>query len=87
MQEELLENTEDDAAGSVLVFTVPEGAAGRLDAWLAAQASGLSRARIQTVIKEGRVTFAGGPSNANAPIANAISVAIGMPTPACVSCP
>ena len=81
MQEELLENTEDDAAGSVLVFTVPEGAAGRLDAWLAAQASGLSRARIQTLIKEGRVTFAGGPIKANAPVKAGQVFVIDVPAP------
>jgi len=81
MQEELLENTEDDAAGSVLVFTVPEGAAGRLDAWLAAQASGLSRARIQALIREGRVTFAGGPIKANAPVKAGQVFVIDVPAP------
>ena len=57
MQEELFENIEDED-DTVLVFTVPEGATGRLDAWLAAQTSELSRARIQALIKEGRVTCA-----------------------------
>ena len=40
-------------------MTVPEGAEGRLDAWLASQAPDLSRARIQALIKEGRVTCNG----------------------------
>ena len=44
---------------SVLSLTVPEGAGGRLDAWLASQVAELSRARIQALIKEGRVTCEG----------------------------
>ncbi|MDD3546359.1 MAG: RluA family pseudouridine synthase [Kiritimatiellae bacterium] len=45
--------------GTTLKFVVPEGAAGRLDAWLAALESGLSRARLQSLIKAGQVTCGG----------------------------
>ncbi|MDD4102201.1 MAG: RluA family pseudouridine synthase [Kiritimatiellae bacterium] len=55
----------DDVCGSVLMFTVPEGAAGRLDAWLSAQAAGLSRARLQALIKLGFVTCGGMAVKAN----------------------
>ena len=43
-----------------------EGAQGRLDAWLASQAPDLSRARLQALIKEGRVTCDGKAVKANA---------------------
>ncbi|HRR34796.1 MAG TPA: RluA family pseudouridine synthase [Kiritimatiellia bacterium] len=81
MQEELLDNTDDEAADSVMVFTVPEGAAGRLDAWLAAQASDLSRARIQALIKAGRVTGADGPVKANTPVKAGQMFTIIVPAP------
>ncbi|MDD2459481.1 MAG: RluA family pseudouridine synthase [Kiritimatiellia bacterium] len=84
MQEDLWDNAGDEAEtdnGSVWSFTVPEGATGRLDAWLAAQAAGLSRARIQALIKEGRVTCAGGPVKANAPVKAGQAFAIDVPAP------
>ena len=55
-EEELLPEEEGEILRS---FIVPEGAVGRLDVWLAAQAPELSRARIQALIKEGRVTCGG----------------------------
>jgi len=80
MQEELFENIEDED-DTVLVFTVPEGATGRLDAWLAAQTSELSRARIQALIKEGRVTCAGETVKANASIKAGQVFEIDVPPP------
>jgi RNA-binding protein YlmH len=55
------ETLAEEEALDVLTLSVPEGAFGRLDAWLAAQVLDLSRARIQTLIKEGRVTCGGVP--------------------------
>jgi len=72
----------DEAAESVLSLTVPEeGAAGRLDAWLASQAAGLSRARIQALIKEGRVTCGGGAVKADAKLKPGQVVEIAVPAP------
>ncbi len=64
MIKETIEILEDEAlvdedGESVLSLTVPAGAEGRLDAWLASQVAELSRARIQALIKEGRVTCDG----------------------------
>ncbi len=68
---EATEILEDDAlldedGESVLSVTVPEGAEGRLDVLLASQVTDLSRARLQALIKEGRVTCAGVPVKSNA---------------------
>ena len=55
----------DNVCATAMTFTVPDGAAGRLDAWLATQDSGLSRARLQALIKEGLVTCGGMAVKAN----------------------
>ena len=55
----------DIDAGDERVLTVPPGAEGRLDAWLASHIPGLSRARIQALMKEGRITCEGAPAKAN----------------------
>lgn len=61
------DNLDDfDDPEKTLSFTIPPDAAGRLDAWLAAQAPDLSRSRIQALIKEGRVTCNGAVVKANA---------------------
>jgi 23S rRNA pseudouridine1911/1915/1917 synthase len=49
----------EEVGESVLTLAVPEGVAGRLDAWLASQVAELSRARIQALMKAGRVTCDG----------------------------
>ncbi len=72
----------DDACGTVLSFTVPEGVAGRLDAWLATQAAGLSRARLQALIKEGFVTCGGVAVKANDKIKSGQMFAVIVPVPA-----
>lgn len=46
----------DPEAEEERVIFVPPGAEGRLDAWLAAEVPELSRARIQALMKEGRIT-------------------------------
>ena len=73
----------DDAgvADTLLAFTVPEGVTGRLDAWLAAQAPELSRARIQTLIKEGRVTCGGAAVKASAKPEREQIIEICVPAP------
>jgi len=73
-----------DALESCLSFTVPEDASGRLDAWLAAQAPELSRARIQALIKDGRVTCGGAAVKANAKPkpGQVIEIVVPAPVPA-----
>lgn len=67
-----------------MLFAVPEGAEGRLDAWLASQTAELSRARIQALIKEGRVTCEGAAVKANAKpkTGQTIEIRVPAPTPA-----
>ena len=66
---------------SLLTLVVPDGAEGRLDAWLAASAEGLSRARIQALIKEGRVTCEGVAVKANAKPKAGQIIEISVPPP------
>lgn len=66
----------------VLSFPVPEGVDGRLDAWLAGQAADLSRARIQALIKGGRVTCSGATVKANAQPRAGSVIEIRVPAPA-----
>jgi 23S rRNA pseudouridine1911/1915/1917 synthase len=53
-----------------------------LDAWLASQVAELSRARIQALIKEGRVTCCGAPVKANAKPKAGQVIEISVPAPA-----
>ena len=63
--------------------TVPAGTAGqRLDAWLAAALPGLSRARIQALMREGRVTIAGQPTRPSDPARPSQTVLVDVPPPA-----
>jgi 23S rRNA pseudouridine1911/1915/1917 synthase len=55
------EGTEPDASGLRLVVLEPEDAGQRIDKVLAARLPELSRARIQALIAEGRVSRAGSP--------------------------
>jgi 23S rRNA pseudouridine1911/1915/1917 synthase len=71
-----------DSCESLLAFTVPEGAAGRLDAWLAAQTPELSRSRIQAFIREGRVTCGGAAVKASARPEPGQVIEIRVPAPA-----
>ncbi len=89
MIKEITEILEDDAlideAGEgALSLTVPEGADGRLDAWLASQVVELSRARIQALIKEGRVTCDGVAvkSNGKPKAGQVIEIIVPSPVPA-----
>ena len=70
-----------DSVETLLAFTVPDCAEGRLDAWLASQTAELSRARIQALIKEGRITCAGVPVKANAKPKPGQTVEIRVPVP------
>lgn len=76
------EGADEGSSESLLVLTVPDGADGRLDAWLASQAADLSRARIQSLIKEGRVTCGGAPVRANAKPRSGSAIEIRVPAPA-----
>jgi len=71
----------DEEEPGVLALTVPEGAEGRLDAWLASQVAELSRARIQALIKEGRVTSGGAAVKANAKPKVGQVIEISVPAP------
>ncbi len=71
-----------EPVASHLTFTVSDGAEGRLDAWLALQVAELSRARIQALIKEGRVTCGGAPVKANAKPKAGQVIEISVPAPA-----
>lgn len=55
----------DTDVGDERVISVPPGAEGRADTWLATQMPELSRARIQALMKEGRITCEGIPVKAN----------------------
>mgnify|MGYP003608510429 CR=1 FL=1 len=65
----------------LLTLVVPDGAEGRLDAWLAANAEGLSRARLQALIKEGHVTCEGAAVKANAKPKPGQIIEISVPAP------
>jgi len=75
---------DDDGVGRVAVTLPPEAAGGRLDKALAAQLPELSRARLQALMGEGRVTRDGTP--ASDPSARAVAglyeIAIPAPVPA-----
>lgn len=81
--DEILEDEalSEEGAESLLTLIVPEGCEGRLDAWLAANAEGLSRARIQALIKEGRVTCEGAAVKANAKPKPGQIIEISVPAP------
>lgn len=74
----------EESGESVLSLTVPDGAEGRLDAWLASQVADLSRARLQALIKEGRVTCDGAAVKANTKpkAGQVIEVVVPAPIPA-----
>jgi 23S rRNA pseudouridine1911/1915/1917 synthase len=74
----------DEDGESVLSLTVPEGAEGRLDVWLASQVAELSRARLQALIKEGRVTCDGVAikSNGKPKAGQVIEIIVPSPVPA-----
>jgi 23S rRNA pseudouridine1911/1915/1917 synthase len=64
-----------------LSVRVPEGAAGsRVDRFVA-DASGLSRAYVQRLIAEGRLTVAGHPVRANAPVQPGSTLELDVPPP------
>jgi 23S rRNA pseudouridine1911/1915/1917 synthase len=64
------------------VLTVAADAEGRLDAWLATQLTDLSRARIQALMKEGRITCEGAAVKANSRPQVGKTILICIPSPA-----
>jgi 23S rRNA pseudouridine1911/1915/1917 synthase len=68
------------AGPSPQVLTVDDASSGRrLDAWLAAQRTDLSRARIQALIEEGLVTLDGRPARASARLKSGQTIALVVP--------
>lgn len=51
---------QSDAVETIRLDVTPEGAGVRLDAFIAARLEGVSRTRVQALIRDGRVTDAGG---------------------------
>ena len=69
----------------IRTFTVPEAGIERLDAWLAGQCPDFSRARVQGLLKAGRVTVNGAPApraTARTRPGDVVSLAIPPPVPA-----
>jgi len=74
--------TEDD---QILSFTIPESGVDRLDAWLADQMPDFSRARIQGLVKAGRVSLNGAVISKAAPTTrpgDVVELAVPPPVPA-----
>jgi len=65
----------------VLSVPVPADAGGRADAWLASRVPDLSRARLQALIREGRVTCGGVAVKANARPQPGSVITISLPEP------
>ncbi len=82
-REESLDELEpaDEAGERLLTLVVPEGADGRLDAWLAANVEELSRARVQALIKAGLVTCEGAAVRANAKPRPGQVIEVSVPAP------
>ena len=72
---------DDGASENLISLTVTKGADGRLDAWLASQVAELSRARIQALMKEGRITCGGLVVKANAKPKPGQIIEISVPAP------
>lgn len=72
----------DPEEEETITISVQQGAEGRLDLWLAAQVPALSRARIQTLMKEGRITCDGETVKANAKPKAGSTLLIRIPAPA-----
>ncbi len=69
----------------IRTFTVPEAGIERLDAWLAGQCPDFSRARVQGLLKAGRVTVNGTPApraTARTRPGDVVALAIPPPVPA-----
>lgn len=78
LESDLFEPEEESA----IEIPVPPHAEGRLDAWLAAEVPALSRARIQALMKEGRITCDGKAVKANAKPKAGSTILISIPAPA-----
>jgi len=77
-----LPEADEAASAAPIVCTVPPEAAGsRLDHWLVQVQPDFSRARLQSFIKDGRVTCAGQPVKANLKIKAGQSYVIDIPEP------
>jgi 23S rRNA pseudouridine1911/1915/1917 synthase len=71
---------EAPVAAGVRTVRVPEGAAGRIDRFVA-DATGLSRSHIQKLISDGRLTMDGVPLRANAIVPAGTEVRLDVPEP------
>ncbi len=71
--------------GEIFTLRLPPEGVDRLDAWLAAQLEGFSRARIQGLVKAGRVALNGKPVGKSAPKTHPgdeVTVSVPPPVPA-----
>lgn len=76
------EKSPEGASGHVRHFTVEAERAGeRLDRFLASEIPDLSRARIQTLIEQGRVTVDGSAHKASHHLASGESITVEIPAP------
>src|SRR5262245_47933582 len=75
------EGLEAEASGLRLLALAPADAGGRIDKVLAARLPELSRSRLQALIAEGRVSFAGRPVADASARAEAGDYAIEIPAP------
>jgi 23S rRNA pseudouridine1911/1915/1917 synthase len=71
---------EAPVAPGVRTVRVPDGAAGRIDRFVA-DATGLSRSHVQKLISDGRLTVDGMPVRANAVVAAGSEVRLDVPEP------
>ncbi len=67
--------------GADLHFIAGEDSAERLDVWLAARLPGLSRARLQALIRAGNITVDGRTSNGHRRLKAGQCVRVGIPAP------
>lgn len=75
-------NCPESDSPEILSFSIPPEGIDRLDSWLAAQCDGFSRARIQGLLKAGRVSVNGAPvARATARVSPGDSVSVSVPPP------
>lgn len=72
--------SEAPIAAGVRTVTIPDGATGRVDRFVA-DATGLSRSHVQKLISDGRLTVAGAPLRANQAVIPGTRLSLDVPEP------
>jgi 23S rRNA pseudouridine1911/1915/1917 synthase len=72
-------SSDETNAGHIEIVAEPEDAGQRIDRWLAAKIDGLSRARIQALIREGHVTAGGTIRELRTPVKPGTSYKVSLP--------